>query len=121
MANSNAELHCVKTLLSKINIPPNYIRRIMTNLCKYKFVASVQGRDGGYRMLKSPEKIFIADIIEAVEGLDSYFGCFLGFPECSCDNPCAMHESWVDTLGVLMKTLKTTSLTDLYYKEVMKF
>lgn len=121
MANSEKSLHNVSMILQTMNIPPKYLRRIMTDLCKYKFIQSVKGRDGGFKFLIPPEEIFLADIIDAVEGLDNYHGCLLGLDECSCENPCAVHAAYFDISKEIIFTLKNTSLADLKNKKIIKF
>ena len=50
----------------------------MTNLSKAGLVKSVQGKNGGYSFAQKADKIFISNIIEAVEGYEKYLGCILG-------------------------------------------
>ncbi len=121
MASDKKQIFSAKSILDKIDIPQKYMRRIMTNLSKSNFIKSTHGRDGGYMFLKSPKTIYLSDIIESVEGLDKYLGCVLGFNECSGKNPCAMHNSWVDTRDKLFKTLTKTNLNDLNKKAYFKY
>ena len=121
MATDEKKMHSAKSILENISIPQKYMRRIMTNLSKANFIQSTHGREGGYVFLKKPESIFLSDIIEAVEGLEKYMGCVLGFNECSGDNACVMHNSWVSTRDKLMKTLTQTNLSKLKKNTAMKF
>ncbi len=120
MASNEDKIHSAKSILEKIKIPQKYMRRIMTDLSKNNFIQSTHGREGGYRFLKSPDSIFLSDIIEAVEGMEKYVGCILGFNECSGSNPCAMHNSWVDTREKLFQTLTKTNLSDLTSPSIEK-
>ncbi|MCK5539207.1 MAG: Rrf2 family transcriptional regulator [Bacteroidales bacterium] len=121
MAKSDKELHSAKYLLEQIDIPQKYMRRIMTDLSKNKFITSVQGRDGGYFFSKEIKDIFLIDIIDAVEGVESYIGCVLGFHECSDENPCAMHLSWVKTRDEIINTLTNTSLANIKNNDIFKY
>ncbi len=121
MAISDKELFSAKYLLEKINIPQKYMRRIMTDLSKHNFITSVQGRAGGYFFSKDIKTIFLIDIIDAVEGIKAYTGCVLGFYECSDENPCAMHLSWVKTRDELIHTLTNTSLNYIKNNKVSRF
>ena len=121
MAKSDKQLHSAKYLLEKIDIPQKYMRKIMTDLSKNKFITSIQGRDGGYFFSKEIKDIFLIDIIDAVEGIEAYVGCVLGFRECSDENPCAMHLSWVKTRDELIRTLTNTSLADIKYSDISKY
>ena len=32
--------------------------------------------------------------MDAIDGLDSFNSCVLGFPNCSPDKPCPVHHQW---------------------------
>ncbi len=121
MANSHNEVYSVKTLHDITNIPPKYLRKIMTDLCKYNFVESIKGRSGGFKFKLPPEKIFLADIVDAIDDIDKYLGCFLGFSECSCENPCSIHKFWIEAQEILKHTLRTTSLADSRNANIKKY
>lgn len=121
MASSENDLFSAKSILEVIIIPEKYMRRIMTDLSKHGFIQSIQGRDGGYRFLKSPNEIFISDIIDAVEGMEKYTGCLLGFEHCSGENPCALHNNWTETKEKLNQTFTTTTLASVKDNAFLKF
>jgi Rrf2 family protein len=121
MASTGTELYSIKSILDKVDIPPKYLRRIMTDLCKSEFIISVKGRDGGFKFLKTPSEIFIADIIDSIDGIDNYLGCILGFEECTAEEPCAVHESWMETQKILKQTLRTMSLAEIRKNNILKY
>ncbi|MCF6243259.1 MAG: Rrf2 family transcriptional regulator [Bacteroidales bacterium] len=120
MAKKPDELHTAKELVDKLNISDKYLRRLMTKLSKSGFIKSVQGREGGYRFTKPTEQIFVSQIIDAVDGLDKYMGCILGFGACSDDNPCALHKKWALVRTDIMNLFKTTSIAEMAQKDVQK-
>ncbi|OFX59829.1 MAG: hypothetical protein A2046_06210 [Bacteroidetes bacterium GWA2_30_7] len=121
MATDYEKLYSAKSIVEKLNIPNKYMRRIMTNLSKNNFIVSIQGRDGGYKFMKSPDNIYLAEIIDSVDGIDKYMGCVLGFNECTPESSCAMHKSWTDTKEKLYNTLSKTSLANLIKDTINKF
>lgn len=52
-------------------------------------------RRGFFKLAKDIHDIFLCDIIDSVEGMEQLNDCVLGFNECSCSNPCAMHDDWI--------------------------
>lgn len=50
------------------NISLKYLENIMAELKGHKLVVSVAGKNGGYVLAKSPDKITIADIFYVFEG-----------------------------------------------------
>ena len=121
MASTEGELFSAKSILEKISIPQKYMRRIMTDLSKHGFIQSVQGRDGGYKFLKSPSEIFVSDIIDALDGMEKFVGCILGFEQCSCENPCALHNSYIETKEKLHKTFSQTNLETIKDSAFMRY
>lgn len=111
---ANSEIHMSASYLNeKLKIPYPYLRQILSNLSKSGFIHSTRGRNGGFGFSKPKDKIFLADIIDATDGLESLNKCILGFNPCPFDQKCAMHQIWEETRNNILKVLKETSLTDL--------
>jgi Rrf2 family protein len=121
MASHDKELFSANYLHKELNIPYKYLTRLMTDLSKQGCLVSVKGRDGGFRLVKDVKTITLANIIEAVEGMDSFNACILGFHECSSENPCAMHYVWEENKKNFIKTLKNTSLYDLSHMDIKRY
>ena len=120
MAKNPEQLYTAKDLVEKLNISDKYLRRLMTKLSKSGFIKSIQGREGGYIFVQPVEEIFVVDIIDAVDGLDKYLGCILGFDECSDENPCALHSKWVKIRAEILFLFQSTSLAEMAEKETLK-
>lgn len=121
MAKDPSKQYSAKSLVEKLKISDKYLRRIMTTLSKEGFIYSVQGRDGGYSFNKQPSEIFLADVVNAVEGMDTYAGCVLGLENCSCDNPCVMHSTWIKVREEFMTVFTTKTLANLDYELARRY
>jgi len=121
MARDPEKQYSAKTLVEKLKISDKYLRRLMTTLSKQGFIYSIQGRDGGYSFNKQPADIYLADVVNAVEGMDTYAGCVLGFEECSCDNPCVMHETWIKVREEFMNVFTNKTLADLDFEQAKRY
>ena len=110
MARDEEKLYSAKYLIDELKISDKYLRRLMTNLVKSGFISSVQGRDGGYKFNKKAEEFFLSDIVDAVEGMDKYTGCALGFCECSDSNPCAMQKTWAHVRDKFITALNKNTI-----------
>jgi len=117
MAQNTNEICSANYLHEKLHIPHQYLRQLLTKLSKSGFIHSSRGRNGGFVFSKKITHIFVADIIESVEGLESFNKCILGFTDCPFDDHCSMHEFWEGTRDNIIKELKTTSLADLLVKK----
>lgn len=121
MAKVPDQLYTAKQLIKELKVSDKYLRRLMTDLSKAGFIRSIQGRDGGYTFIKSPDDIILYDIIDSVEGMDKLNGCLLGFESCSDTNPCAMHNLWVDVRTDLNKVFRETRLSDMDFNKILRY
>ncbi len=122
MAYDNRQIYPASVLVKKLKISDKYLKRLLTTLSKHGIVRSIQGRYGGFVLDKKPENIFIYDIVAAVENIEKYYGCILGFSECSDENPCPLHEKWAPIRDELINLLKNTSIADVVKNpKIMKF
>lgn len=121
MASRGDNLYSAKFLHDKLNIPYKYLTKLMTDLAKNGCLTSVRGRDGGFKITKKLCEISLSSIIEAVEGMESFNSCILGFHECSSENPCAMHFVWEKNKASLITTLENTYLSDIKNMDVKRF
>ena len=110
MATHNEEVYSGKYLHEQLGIPLQYLRQLLTTLSKNGFIHSQKGRGGGFEFSKNPQEIFIAEIIDSMEGLEAFNKCFLNFEECPFNNHCAMHETWQESRKKIISVLKNTSI-----------
>ncbi len=78
----------------KLNIPKEFVSKILQSLTESGIVASKKGKAGGFYLAKHPQKIKLIDIVAAIDGLSIFNSCVLGFPDCNPDNPCPLHDKW---------------------------
>jgi Rrf2 family protein len=100
-------------LHNDLHIPYSYLRAILGELSKKGFINSTRGRNGGFRLSRDRSEIFLADIIEATEGPDSFSRCIMGFRECPFNYGCLLHPFWIKTRSEILDLLRKTSLDDL--------
>lgn len=121
MAREPEKMRTAKFLIEKLKISDKYLRRLMTDLSKAGFIKSIQGRDGGYVLCRETSEIHISEIIDAVEGMDKYCGCVLGFDECSEENPCLMHTTWSEIREKFVTTFSDKTLGELDFEGNFKY
>lgn len=100
----------------RLGIPRKYLQRLLTGLTKSGLIRSVRGRNGGYVFARSIKRIYMSQIIDAVEGFERVPSCFFGFKVCALDSPCALHDLWSGSQLTLIRALSTTRLSDLVAK-----
>ena len=117
MASNIEESMSAAYLHRELAIPYPYLRRILTDLSKSGFIHSSRGRRGGFVFSKPIEEIYLSDIIDSTDGMDSLNKCIMGFTECPFNARCAMHDLWASAREGIIQALKKTSLKDVIMKE----
>jgi Rrf2 family protein len=113
MALNNEKQFSAQSLYAELDIPKRYLMRLLTDLSKSGFIHATLGRSGGYVFARPLNSIFFSEIIDSVEGIQSFEGCVLGNAVCPVDKPCAMHQVWEKPKQAFLETIKTTTLADL--------
>lgn len=67
MSQSYPQLKTAKEIAEEVGVTPLYLIKILHRLLDANLLSSEQGRYGGYRLSKEPEKTFIYDIVIAME------------------------------------------------------
>ena len=104
----------------ELKVPKEYVSKVMQILTDSGIIGSKKGKNGGFYLAKSPSNIKLIDIVEAIDGLEIFSSCVLGFPGCSSDNPCPVHEKWGKLRDDAYKMLSTETLEQLKEKTLHK-
>ncbi|MEN6439151.1 MAG: Rrf2 family transcriptional regulator [Syntrophobacter sp.] len=64
----NEEYISVQMIAAAQAIPPKFLEQILLSLRLGKYVHSLKGKNGGFRLAKSPDKITLAEIIRLFDG-----------------------------------------------------
>lgn len=65
----------IRDLATFQGISETYLSKVYAKLSKSGIIKSVPGVKGGYALARKPEEITFWDIVEAVEGNESFFQC----------------------------------------------
>ncbi len=58
----------IETIATAQNIPPKFLEQIMLALKRAKYLRSLKGQHGGYRLAKPADKITLAEVIRLLDG-----------------------------------------------------
>jgi len=98
----------------------SYLEQLFSKLRKKALVTSVRGPGGGYRLSRSNDDIFVAQIIDAVNESVDATGC-KGRSDCQSGNTCLTHHLWCDLSDQIHDFLSQISLEQLVRRnEVQK-
>ncbi len=102
-----------KELCKKAKVPEASTRKVFQKLAREGFLSAVPGPGGGYKLVKSPDKISLLGIVVAVDGQDVFDKCIMGLPNCSNKKPCPVHNTWQKLKKVMMKEMEEKTLLKL--------
>ena len=103
----------VVSIAHKIHAPENYLGEVLQRLVREGIVISKKGLNGGFRLAKIPSEIFLYDVVNSLEDVARWEGCFMGRGTCSSSSPCLVHNRWAKARNVYLDFLKNTSIADL--------
>ncbi len=96
-----------------IDIPANYLSKILHRLGRHGVVASERGRYGGFRLGREASEITLADVVAPFGALEERQRCLLGRQECSDENPCGAHERWKVVRRATSEFFVETTIADV--------
>ena len=119
-AHNNSDVVKSEEISKKLNIPKEFISKILQSLTESGLVYSKKGKSGGFALAKAPNKIRLIDIVTAIDGMSMFNNCVLGFPHCSPDHPCPLHEQWGELRTKAYNMLTDETLDQLKEKTLKK-
>ena len=93
-AKEKGALVSAEEISKVLKIPREFISKILQSLKDSGLINSSKGKSGGFSLAKSSSRIKLIDIVAAIDGLELFDDCVLGFPECSPTHPCPVHDTW---------------------------
>ncbi|MCA9413181.1 MAG: Rrf2 family transcriptional regulator [Candidatus Omnitrophica bacterium] len=105
-----------RAIAEKIDAGQNYLGKLLQSMVDEGLVVSQKGMGGGFRLNRKPEEITIFDVVEPIDHVSRWDGCFMGRDSCTETNPCAAHDRWKAIRTDYLTFLKETTLSDLNRK-----
>ncbi|HEX3786628.1 MAG TPA: Rrf2 family transcriptional regulator [Pseudonocardiaceae bacterium] len=106
-----AELH---------DVSPSYLAKQLQALSRAGLIRSVQGKAGGYVLTRSPARITVLDVVEAIDGPGPAFVCTeirqrgpLATPPEACTAPCPISRAMAGAQTAWRDALRSVSIADL--------
>ena len=104
----------------ELKVPKEFVSKMLQTLTDCGIVGSKKGKNGGFYLARRPSQIKLIEIVEAIDGLAVFKSCVLGFPNCSSDHPCPVHDKWGKIRDDAYKMLNEETLEQLKEKTVKK-
>jgi Rrf2 family protein len=111
----------IKQISKDLEIPTPFLGKILQSLAKHKLLASTKGPHGGFSLGKNAYDVSLMDIVEIIDGLDSFNMCVLGLKTCTESHTfCPVHSSYSgireqlknlfqsENIGILVEKIKAS-------------
>ena len=115
------ELASLDDIAGAEHITTDYAAKLLTVLRNKELIVSVRGKNGGYKLSRPIEKIFLDEVIRSLNGELFESDSCQQFPgndlKCVHINCCSIRSVWMVVSQILFGILKRVSLKDLLEKE----
>lgn len=96
-----------------LDIPANYLSKILHQLARAGVLNSVRGPSGGFALAQPTDELNLAELLEPIEAERLDRRCLLGRPRCRDADPCAAHDQWRSLSEHIDRFLEETTLASL--------
>ncbi len=104
----------IKKISKDLDIPTPFLGKILQNLARQKILSSTKGPNGGFGLGKDMNDILLMDIVEVIDGQDTFHKCVIGMKYCSeQENPCALHSRYAELREEIRKIFEVETIKQL--------
>jgi Rrf2 family protein len=91
------------------HIPASFLAKIISQLSIAGLIQTSRGARGGVAMARSPEKISLLEVVEAIDGPIALNECTGNVNTCTFGDDCPLRPLWCETQAELVSKLKATN------------
>jgi Rrf2 family protein len=102
-----------REVAASMDIPPDFLKRILAELVSQGLLTSTAGPNGGYHLTRPPGDITLLDVVEPAERFLSPDQCILRGGPCDWADACPIHDPWCLAQKAFAESLNTTNLAQL--------
>ena len=110
----------IKQISKDLDLPTPFLAKILQQLAKQKILSSSKGPHGGFSLQKDPHNITLLDIVNTIDGSDTFTGCVMHKGTCEGvageKKLCPLHDDYDKTRSELLKLFSSKTIYDLVEK-----
>jgi FeS assembly SUF system regulator len=107
------ELHNARALSLAAQLPLPVVSKTLKALTRRGLLVSHRGAKGGFSLARPPERIAVAEVIDALEGPVGLTECAIAVGECDRESICGVREPWQHINLAVVRALRQVTLRDL--------
>ncbi|MBV6632683.1 MAG: SUF system Fe-S cluster assembly regulator [Alphaproteobacteria bacterium] len=114
LSHGDDGLRSAGDLAGMTGVPEPTVAKTLKLASKAGLVIGQRGAAGGYRLVRDPAKISIAEVIEAFEGPIALTACVDGSTDsCAVETLCPMRHNWDTVNQAIRSALSAVTLKDM--------
>jgi Rrf2 family iron-sulfur cluster assembly transcriptional regulator len=110
----------IKQISKDLDLPSPFLAKILQQLAKQKILSSSKGPHGGFSLLKDPRKIALIDIVNTIDGYDTFTDCIMHNGSCEGvekeGKHCPLHQDYEKSRRELIKLFSNRTIHELVIK-----
>ena len=110
----------IKQISKDLDLPSPFLAKILQQLAKQKILSSTKGPHGGFSLLKDPRKITLIDIVNTIDGYDTFTDCIMHNGSCEGvekeGKHCPLHQDYEKSRRELIKLFSSRTIHELVIK-----
>ncbi len=110
-SQDESKMVLAKAISEKMDIPKNFLSKILHKLVQKGFIDSIRGIGGGFRLAKPAKEIFLKQIVELFMNLNHFHNCFLGIHSC---HRCGIHKKWNKISEQIISLLEESTVDQIF-------
>jgi Rrf2 family transcriptional regulator, iron-sulfur cluster assembly transcription factor len=103
----------VEDIAEQLDVPRNYLSKILHTLVKERVLRSLRGPHGGFALALPAADVSLFAVVSPFDDIEARRTCLLGRRECSDVNPCAIHGHWKEVATQVADFFRETTLADV--------
>ena len=112
----------MKEIAKRQGISLKYLERILPVLTKNGIIEGLQGKTGGYRLVKSPEECRIGDILRLTEGDLAPVACLeCSAKPCEKSTECRTYPMWLEFYQIINDFFDNKTLADIVKTDMCNY
>ncbi len=115
-AYSQGERRKIREVVSEMRVPKSFAAQVLADLVRADIAASKAGKEGGYCLLRPPDTVTVAELVEAAEGPMVNGGRSSGDHQ-SHPGACSFQHAWNEATSLWREVLSHTTLADLLARD----
>ncbi len=105
-------------IADELDLPPQFLSKILRRLKATDLVTSQRGRAGGFRLNRSADEISLLAVVQPFQDGQAGVECLLGQANCSDSHACPLHDRLTGIRQSFHDLLAGTSLADIAQRAV---